>query len=157
MSFENIFEAYKMKLEKNLAEAVFDMHNDMGERIFRENKDINGNKFKAYDTTLMYASKSAYKGVRLGGENTKGGKSKKFVGGYAQLKQESGRPPARLFGSLESSFNNGNRAVKKINDLEFHIVLPIEDYLKTVKNFPNTFEASKKEKENLLKRIVSDR
>ena len=154
MSLDNIFEAYRMKLEKNFAEAVFDMHDQIGERIFRENKDINGNKTKAYDTKLMYASKNKYRGVRLGGENTKGGKSKKFVGGYNQLKNESGRPPIMLFGNLERSFNNG---IRQVNELEYTIVLPKEDNDKVKGNFQNFFKVSKSEKENLLKAIVSDK
>ena len=153
MSLENIFEAYKINLEKNFAEAVFDLHDEMSERIFRENKDINGNKTKPYDTKLMYASKAAYKGVRLGGENTKGGKSKKFEGGYAQLKQQSGRPPIMLFGNLERSFNNG---LREINNLEYTIVLPKEDNDKVKGNFKNFFKVSKQEKINLLKRIDGD-
>ena len=153
MSFENILDAYRMKLEKNFAEAVFDLHDQMMKRIFKENKDINGNKTKPYSTELMYASKAAYKGVRLGGENTRGGKSKRFEGGYAQLKQESGRPPIVLFGNLERSFNNG---LLKVNDLEYTIVLPKEDNDKVNANFKEFFKVSKKEKENLLKRIVSD-
>jgi hypothetical protein len=153
MSFENILDAYKMKLEKNFAESVFDLHDQMMKRIFKENKDINGNKTKPYSTELMYASKAAYKGVRLGGENTKGGKSKRFEGGYAQLKQESGRPPIVLFGNLERSFNNG---LLKVNDLEYTIVLPKEDNDKVNANFKEFFKVSKKEKENLLKTIVSD-
>jgi hypothetical protein len=160
VSLENIFEAYKINLEKNFAEAVFDLHDEMSERIFRDHKDINGNNTKPYDTKLMYASKEAYKGVRLGGENTKGGKSKKFEGGYAQLKQQSGRPPIMLFGNLERSFNNGARtfsgAVKKVNDLEYHIVLPKEDNDKVKGNFKNFFKVSKQEKANLLKRIDGD-
>jgi len=153
VSLENIFEAYKINLEKNFAEAVFDLHDEMSERIFRENKDINGNKTKPYDTKLMYASKAAYKGVRLGGENTKGGKSKKFEGGYAQLKQQSGRPPIMLFGNLERSFNNG---LREINNLEYTIVLPKEDNDKVKGNFKNFFKVSKQEKINLLKRIDGD-
>lgn len=153
MSFENIIDAYRMKLEKNFAESVFDLHDQMMKRIFKENKDINGNKTKPYSTELMYASKAAYKGVRLGGENTKGGKSKRFEGGYAQLKQESGRPPIVLFGNLERSFNNG---LLKVNDLEYTIVLPKEDNDKVNANFKEFFKVSKKEKENLLKTIVSD-
>jgi hypothetical protein len=153
MSFENIIDAYRMKLEKNFAESVFDLHDQMMKRIFKENKDINGNKTKPYSTELMYASKAAYKGVRLGGENTKGGKSKRFEGGYAQLKQESGRPPIVLFGNLERSFNNG---LLKVNDLEYTIVLPKDDNDKVKGNFKEFFKVSKKEKENLLKTIVSD-
>jgi hypothetical protein len=153
MSFENILDAYRMKLEKNFAESVFDLHDQMMKRIFKENKDINGNKTKPYSTELMYASKAAYKGVRLGGENTKGGKSKRFEGGYAQLKQESGRPPIVLFGNLERSFNNG---LLKVNDLEYTIVLPKDDNDKVKGNFKEFFKVSKKEKENLLKTIVSD-
>jgi hypothetical protein len=153
VSLDNIFEAYKINLEKNFAEAVFDLHDQMSERIFRENKDINGNKTKPYDTKLMYASKAAYKGVRLGGENTKGGKSKKFEGGYAQLKQQSGRPPIMLFGNLERSFNNG---LREINNLEYTIVLPKEDNDKVKGNFKNFFKVSKQEKANLLKRIDGD-
>ncbi len=161
MSLDNIFEAYRMKLEKNFAEAVFDLHDEMGERIFRENKDINGNKTKAYDTKPMYASKDKYRGVRLGGKNTKGGKSKKFEGGYNQLKNESGRPPILLFGNLERSFNNGARdfsgAVKQVNELEYTIVIPKEDNDKVKGNFQTFFKVSKSEKENLLKAIVSDK
>jgi hypothetical protein len=153
MSFENILDAYRMKLEKNFAESVFDLHDQMMKRIFKENKDINGNKTKPYSTELMYASKAAYKGVRLGGENTRGGKSKRFEGGYAQLKQESGRPPIVLFGNLERSFNNG---LLKVNDLEYTIVLPKDDNDKVKGNFKEFFKVSKKEKENLLKAIVSD-
>lgn len=153
MSLENIFEAYKITLEKNFAEAVFDLHDEMSERIFRDHKDINGNNTKPYDTKLMYASKAAYKGVRLGGENTKGGKSKKFEGGYAQLKQQSGRPPIVLFGNLERSFNNG---LREINNLEYTIVLPKEDNDKVKGNFKNFFKVSKQEKINLLKRIDGD-
>jgi hypothetical protein len=153
VSLENIFEAYKINLEKNFAEAVFDLHDEMSERIFRDHKDINGNNTKPYSTKLMYASKEAYKGVRLGGENTKGGKSKKFEGGYAQLKQQSGRPPIMLFGNLERSFNNG---LREINNLEYTIVLPKEDNDKVKGNFKNFFKVSKQEKINLLKRIDGD-
>ena len=142
-----------MNLEKNFAEAVFDLHDEMSERIFRDHKDINGNNTKPYSTKLMYASKEAYKGVRLGGENTKGGKSKKFEGGYAQLKQQSGRPPIMLFGNLERSFNNG---LREINNLEYTIVLPKEDNDKVKGNFKNFFKVSKQEKINLLKRIDGD-
>ena len=49
-TFDNIIEAYKMKLEKNFAEAVFDLHADMAIRIFVENKDVNGNLGKPYST-----------------------------------------------------------------------------------------------------------
>jgi hypothetical protein len=43
MSLENVFAAYQMRLEKNFAEAVFDLHDAMVKRIFVDNKDINGN------------------------------------------------------------------------------------------------------------------
>ena len=92
MSFDTIFEAYQMKLEKNFYEAVLELHDSMVVRIFTDNKDINGNKPKAYDTKPMYASVKSYRGVRLGGEKTKSGKSIYFEGGYSQLKNESGKP-----------------------------------------------------------------
>ena len=152
MSFDNIFDAYKIKLEKNFAEAVFDLHVDMSTRIFKDNKDINGNKPKAYDTKPMYASVEAYRGVRLGGKKTKTGKSKYFEGGYSQLKQESGRPPIELFGNLKSDFANG---VREVNPFEYEIVVSKENNDKIKGNFANFFKVSKTEKENLLKTIVS--
>jgi hypothetical protein len=156
MSVENLFEAYKMKLEKNFAEAVFDLHIDMSRRIFKEQKDINGNSPKPYDTDPMYASVDRYKGVRLGEKKTKSGKSKYFEGGYSQLKSESGRPPIELTGSLKDSFENGTRAVKEINPFEYEIVVPKEDGDKIRGHFLNFFKVSEKEKQNLLKRIISD-
>lgn len=152
MSFDNIFEAYKIKLEQNFAEAVFDLHDSMANRIFVENKDINGNKPKEYDTKPIYASIAAYRGIRLGGEKTKTGKSKYFEGGYSQLKNESGRPPIELFGNLKSDFSNG---VREVNPYEYEIVVSKQNNDKIKGNFANFFKVSKLEKENLLKRIVS--
>jgi len=157
MSLDNVFEAYQMKLEKNFAEAVFDMHDAMAKRIFKDNKDINGNEPKPYSTEPMYASVARYKGlVRLGGEKTKSGKSKYFEGGYSQLKSESGRPPIELTGSLKDSFENGTRAIKKINNYEYDIVVPKEDGDKIRGHFVNFFKVSQKEKQNLLKDIIGD-
>lgn len=154
MSFDSVFEAYKIKLEKNFAEAVFDLHIDMSRRIFKEQKDINGNSPKPYDTKPIYASVDRYKGVRLGGKKTKSGKSKYFEGGYSQLKNESGKPPIELFGNLKSNFANG---VREINPFEYDIVVSQEDGNKIKGNFVNFFKVSKTEKENLLKRINGDR
>ena len=157
MSVDNIFNAYELKLQKNFYEAVLELHDEMVVRIFTDNKDINGNKPKPYDTDPMYASVARYKGlVRLGGRITKSGKSKYFEGGYSQLKSESGRPPIELTGSLSTSFENGNRAVKKVSDFEYEIVVPKEDGDKIRGHFVNFFKVSQKEKENLLKRIVGD-
>lgn len=154
MSFDSVFEAYKIKLEKNFAEAVFDLHIDMSRRIFKEQKDINGNSPRPYDTTPIYASVDRYKGVRLGGKKTKSGKSKYFEGGYSQLKRESGKPPIELFGNLKSDFANG---VREINPFEYEIVVSTENADKIKGNFVNFFKVSKTEKENLLKRINGDR
>lgn len=156
MSVDNIFDAYQMKLEKNFAEAVFDMHDAMVKRIFTDNKDINGNKPKPYSTEPMYASVARYKGVRLGGQKTESGKSKYFEGGYSQLKSESGRPPIELFGRLRDSFENGTRAIKKISNYEYEIVVPKEDGDKIRGHFVNFFKVSEKEKQNLLKTIIGD-
>jgi len=154
MSFDNVFEAHKIKLEKNFAEAVYDLHIDMSRRIFKEQKDINGNSPRPYDTNPMYASVDRYKGVRLGGKKTKSGKSKYFEGGYSQLKRESGKPPIELFGKLKSEWANG---VREINPFEYDIVVSQEDGNKIKGNFVNFFKVSKSEKENLLKRINGDR
>lgn len=153
MSVDNIFEAYKMRLEKNFAEAVFDMHDAMVKRIFTDNKDINGNKTKPYSTEPMYASVARYKGVRLGGQKTESGKSKYFEGGYSQLKSESGRPPIELTGRLRDSFENG---LREVNPYEYEIVVPKEDGDKIRGHFANFFKASEKEKQNLLKDIIGD-
>lgn len=153
MTLENIFEAYQMRLQKNFAEAVFDMHDAMVKRIFKDNKDINGNKTKPYSTEPMYASVARYKGVRLGGEKTKGGKSKYFEGGYSQLKSESGRPPIELTGNLRDSFENG---LREVNPYEYEIVVTKEDGDKIKGHFANFFKISQKEKQNLLKEIISD-
>jgi hypothetical protein len=153
MSFDNIFEAYKIKLEKNFAEAVVDLHDDMYKRIFKENKDINGNSPKPYDTEPIYASVDRYKGVRLGGKKTKSGKSKYFEGGYSQLKRESGKPPIELFGNLKSNFANG---VREVNPFEYEIVVEKENADKIKGNFVNFFKVSKTEKEKLLKKINGD-
>lgn len=156
MSVDNIFDAYQMKLEKNFYEAVLNLHDSMVERIFKENKDINGNKPKPYSTEPMYASVARYKGVRLGGQKTESGKSKYFEGGYSQLKSESGRPPIELFGRLRDSFENGTRAIKKISNYEYEIVVPKEDGDKIRGHFVNFFKVSEKEKQNLLKTIIGD-
>ena len=153
MTLENIFEAYEMRLEKNFAEAVFNLHEAMSDRIFKDNKDINGNKPKPYSTEPMYASKATYSNFRLGGKETRGGKSKYFEGGYSQLKSESGRPPIELFGRLRESFNEGLTQVKPY---EYEIVIPIEDGNKIKRHFANFFKISQKEKQNLLKDIISD-
>lgn len=153
MSVDNIFDAYKMKLEKNFAEAVFDMHDAMVKRIFTDNKDINGNKTKPYSTEPMYASVARYKGIKLGGQKTESGKSKYFEGGYSQLKSESGRPPIELTGRLRDSFENG---LREVNPYEYEIVVPKEDGDKIRGHFANFFKASEKEKQNLLKDIIGD-
>ena len=152
MSLDTILEAYQMKLEKNFYEAVLELHDSMVVRIFTDNKDINGNKPKAYDTKPMYASVEAYKNVTLGGKKTKSGKSKYFEGGYSQLKRESKKPPIELFGTLRDSFENG---VREVTPFEYEIVVPIQDGDKIRGNFVNFFKSSKKERENLLKKIVS--
>ena len=153
MSVDNIFEAYKMKLEKNFAEAVFDLHEAMSDRIFKENKDINGNKPKPYSTKPMYASKATYSNFKLGGEETRGGKSKYFENGYSQLKRESDRPPIELFGRLRESFDEG---LTQVNAYEYEIVIPIEDGDKIRGHFVNFFKVSEKENQNLLKEIIGD-
>ena len=153
MSVDNIFDAYQMKLEKNFAEAVFDMHDAMVKRIFTDNKDINGNKPKPYSTEPMYASVARYKGVRLGGQKTESGKSKYFEGGYSQLKSESGRPPIELTGRLRDSFENG---LREVNPYEYEIVVAKEDGDKIRGHFANFFKVSEKEKQNLLKTIIGD-
>ena len=153
MSVDNIFDAYQMKLEKNFAEAVFDMHDAMVKRIFTDNKDINGNKPKPYSTEPMYASVARYKGVRLGGQKTELGKSKYFEGGYSQLKSESGRPPIELTGRLRDSFENG---LREVNPYEYEIVVAKEDGDKIRGHFANFFKVSEKEKQNLLKTIIGD-
>ena len=154
MSVDNVFNAYELKLQKNFYEAVLELHDEMVVRIFTDNKDINGNKPKPYDTDPMYASVARYKGlVRLGGRITKSGKSKYFEGGYSQLKSESGRPPIELTGRLVTTFENG---LREINPFEYEIVVPKEDGDKIRGHFVNFFKVSKTEKENLLKRIVGD-
>jgi hypothetical protein len=154
MSLDNVFEAYQMRLEKNFAEAVFDLHDAMVKRIFVDNKDINGNEPKPYSTEPMYANVARYKGlVRLGGEKTKSGKSKYFEGGYSQLKSESGRPAIELTGRLVSSFENG---LREVNPYEYEIVVPKEDGDKIRGHFMNFFKVSEKERQNLLKDIIGD-
>jgi len=153
MSVDNVFNAYELKLQKNFYEAVLELHDEMVVRIFTDNKDINGNKPKPYDTDPMYASINSYRGVRLGGKKTRGGKSKYFEGGYSQLKSESGRPPIELTGRLVTAFENG---LREINPFEYEIVVPKEDGDKIRGHFVNFFKVSKTEKENLLKRIVGD-
>jgi hypothetical protein len=153
MSLDNVFDAYQMKLEKNFAEAVFDMHDAMVKRIFTDNKDINGNKPNPYSTEPMYASVARYKGVRLGGQKTESGKSKYFEGGYSQLKSESGRPPIELTGRLRDSFENG---LREVNSYEYEIVVTKEDGDKIRGHFVNFFKVSEKEKQNLLKDIIGD-
>ena len=153
MSVDNIFEAYKMRLEENFYEAVLNLHDSMVERIFVDNKDINGNKPKPYSTKPMYASKATYSNFRLGGKETRGGKSKYFEGGYSQLKSESGRPPIELTGRLRDSFENG---LREVNPYEYEIVVPREDGDKIRGHFANFFKASEKEKQNLLKDIIGD-
>ena len=129
------------------------MHDSMVKRIFKDNKDINGNKPKPYSTKPMYASKATYSNFRLGGEETRGGKSKYFEGGYSQLKSESDRPPIDLFGNLRDSFVNG---LTEVSPYEYEIVIPIEDGDKIRRHFANFFKISQKEKQNLLKDIISD-
>ena len=153
MSVDNVFNAYELKLQKNFYEAVLELHDEMVVRIFTDNKDINGQKPKQYDTKPMYASVEAYKGVTLGGKKTKSGKSKYFEGGYSQLKNESSKPPIELFGRLRDSFENG---VREVNPFEYDMVVPKEDGDKIRGNFIYFFKASKTERENLLKRIVGD-
>ena len=153
MSVDNIFDAYQMKLEKNFAEAVFDLHEAMFDRIFKDNKDINGNKPKPYSTKPMYASKATYSNFKLGGEETRGGKSKYFENGYSQLKRESDRPPIELFGRLRESFDEG---LTQVNAYEYEIVIPIEDGDKIRGHFVNFFKVSEKENQNLLKTIIGD-
>jgi hypothetical protein len=153
MSVDNIFNAYEMKLQKNFYEAVLELHESMVVRIFTDNKDINGNKPKPYSTKPMYASKIRYANFNLGGEETKGGKSKYFENGYRQLKSESSKPPLELFGRLVESFENG---VREVNPYEYEIVVPKEDGDKIRGHFINFFKVSQSEKENLLKRIIGD-
>lgn len=153
MSVDNIFESYQMKLEKNFAQAVFDLHEAMSDRIFKDNKDINGNKPKPYSTKPMYASKATYSNFKLGGEETRGGKSKYFENGYSQLKRESDRPPIELFGRLRESFDEG---LTQVNAYEYEIVIPIEDGDKIRGHFVNFFKVSEKENQNLLKEIIGD-
>jgi len=154
MSVDNVFNAYELKLQKNFYEAVLELHDEMVVRIFTDNKDINGQKPKQYDTKPMYASVARYKGlVRLGGRTTKSGKSKYFEDGYSQLKNESSKPPIELTGRLRDSFENG---VREVNPFEYDIVVPTDDGDKIRGHFVNFFKVSKTEKENLLKNIIGD-
>lgn len=150
---DDILDAQKIVIAKNLNEAVIGLHFNMTNRIFNDNKDINGNSPKPYDTDPMWASKKNYKNIRLGGRVSKTGKTHYFEGGYSQLKSESGRPPIELFGKLKSSFANG---VREVNEFEYEIVLPAEDNDKVQSHFVNFFKVSKKEKEELLKTLIGD-
>lgn len=147
---DDILEAQKIKIAANFADACFELHDAMFDRIFKKNIDINGNKPKPYDTDPISVSKKNYKNVRLGGKKSKTGKTHYFEGGYAQLKSESGRPPVELFGRLSESFRTG---LREVNPLEYEISVPIEDSYKIKSHFVNFFKVSKTEKEELLKTI----
>lgn len=142
ISVENFIDAQKRRIELNLFEAAIELHLDITERIFKNNKDINGNATKPYSTNPIYASIAKYKGVKLGGEKTESGKSKYFAGGYNQLKSESGRPPIELFGVLKSSWSN---SLRQNDAYEFTMSVPIEDANKIKGNFKNFFRASESE------------
>lgn len=151
--FDDIFEAQKRQLAINFSEAVFEMHLNMSDRIFNENKDINGQAPRPYDTKPLWASKKAYANVRLGGKPSKTGKTHYFEGGYSQLKSESGRPPIELTTKLRNSWTNG---LREVNEFEYVIEIPKEDNDKVRGNFVNFFKISKKEKDNLLKGVIGD-
>ena len=159
-TIDNIIEAYKMKLEKNFAEAVFDLHADMAIRIFVENKDVNGNLGKPYSTKpsiigdenspIKFVPKNAKEYIKA--RNKKGYYGKYFEGGYAEFKAFIKRPAKEVSGNLKSDFAN---SVREVSPYEYEIVMSKESKDKiTGNNFEDFFKVSKSEKQNLLKKII---
>lgn len=141
----------KEQIIENIGNAYINLHLEMSERIFDSLEDKNGGKPDPYSTKPMWVSTDAYRGrVKLGGEKSKTGKTKKFAGGYAQLKSESGKPPLQLTSDLKSSFSNG---LRKINDFEYHVVMPKHDIDKVNGHFKRFFYPSMEELET-TKRII---
>lgn len=149
MSVELFIEAQKRRIEKNLYDASIDLLETMSDRIFVENKDIKGNKYldiKPYDTNALSISRSAI--PREAGRKSKSGKTRYFEGGYAEMKKEVGRPPLKLFGNLETSWNNSLRQVESTlseDPYEFTMAVPKEDSLKIEGHFADFFRVSETE------------
>lgn len=131
-----------------LNEAMIELHDDMAVRIFKDLEDAKGGKPTPYDTKPLWVSRAAL--PREAGRSSKSGKTRYFAGGYSQLKSEIGRPPLELSGSLASGFRTG---LRKISDLEYHVVLEEKDKVKVEGNFERFFKHSEDEIENLKKNL----
>ena len=151
MSVENFIEAQKRRIERNLYEAAVELHLDMTERIFEQNKDINGNSPRPYDTKPVTLSRKSI--PREAGKKTKTGLSRKFEGGYAEMKKAVGEPPIRLFGVLENSWNN---SLRQNNPYEFTFSVPFEDAQKIKGNFKQFFRYSQSELEKFKLNVIKN-
>jgi hypothetical protein len=140
MSVQNLIEAQKRRIELNLFDAAIELHLDMTERIFNDNKDINGNSPNSYDTIPASFSRKSI--PREAGKKSKSGKTRYFAGGYAEMKSAVGKPPLQLFGVLQNSWNN---SLRQNNPYEFTMSVPTEDANKIKGNFKNFFRASQSE------------
>jgi len=149
MSVENFIESQKRRIEKNLYDAAIELHLDMTERIFEKNKDINGNAPRPYDTKPAYFSRKSI--PREAGKKT--GLSRKFEGGYSEMKKAVGEPPLRLFGVLENSWNN---SLRQKDPYEFTFSVPFEDAQKIKGNFKQFFKVSESEMEKFKLNVIKN-
>lgn len=136
------------RLQSLVYDVIIGTHDKMYDRIFEEHKDAKGNSPKPYSTKPLWFLRSEL--PREAGEKTKGGKgvTRRFDGGYEQLKREIGRPPLELNRFLKSDFPN---ALKQVGEFEFHVILEKKNYDKMMGNFKEFPKLSEDEREYLIK------
>lgn len=144
---ESIVTRVNERIERNQYFAVANTHDKMSTRIFKEQKDRNGNSSKPYSTKPIYVS--ADKLPRQAGERR--GKTFYFQGGYSELKRAIGRPHLEYFGTLGKDFDTG---LVEINKNLFQVILSEENKGKIERHFPEFFKFSKEEIEYLKEQII---
>jgi len=90
---------------------------------------------------------------REAGKKSKSGLSRKFEGGYSEMKKAVGEPPLRLFGVLENSWNN---SLRQNNPYEFTFSVPFEDAQKIKGNFKQFFKVSESEMEKFKLNVIKN-
>lgn len=125
---------------------------EMRKRIFDRGEKPDGGQIGTYSRKPIYLSLSQMSRTSVG-QSTKGGKSKKFPGGYAQYKRELGAKGFNLrnFGVLMSDFKS---PMEKVDGDRLRFVFSQKRSEIVSDNYPDAFGFSPEERKTFTKVLV---
>jgi hypothetical protein len=122
----------------------------MRERIFERGEGRDGEQISSYSTKPTYISKSQMRRTGLGTE-TRGGKSKKFTGGYAQYKRElngTGNFDLRNFGVMQRDFQS---PMEQVSGRKLQLTFKQDRSKAIAQKYPNAWNMNAAEREKFSK------